>query len=102
MRFPHDAPQRKVLKTFEALGFHVIRTGTHIALARNNPDGTMTPLTIPHHPNSKARHCGPSAHRQESRVKSSCGYMRKYEEDMYRRAIVEQCPMQPSGTLHQL
>lgn len=53
MRFPHDAPQRKVLKTFEALGFHVIRTGTHIALARNNPDGTTTPLTIPHHPKLK-------------------------------------------------
>jgi len=41
MKFPHDAPQRRVLKTPEALGFHVVRTG--------NPDGTTTPLTMPNH-----------------------------------------------------
>ncbi len=31
MKFPHDAPQRKVL---EALGFQVVRTGNHIALIK--------------------------------------------------------------------
>lgn len=45
MKFPHDAPQRKVLKTLEALGFVVVRRGNHISLVRNSPDGTMTPLT---------------------------------------------------------
>lgn len=34
-------------KTLETLGFQVVRTGNHIALLRNNPDGTTTPLTIP-------------------------------------------------------
>lgn len=53
MKFPHDAPQKKVLKTFEALGFQVVRTGAHIALARSNPNGTTTPLTMPNHPKLK-------------------------------------------------
>ncbi|WP_292366977.1 MULTISPECIES: type II toxin-antitoxin system HicA family toxin [unclassified Methanoculleus] len=53
MKFPHDAPQRKVLKTLEALGFQVVRTGNHIALIRSNPDGTTTPLTMPNHPRLK-------------------------------------------------
>ncbi|MCT8337669.1 type II toxin-antitoxin system HicA family toxin [Methanoculleus sp. Afa-1] len=53
MKFPHDAPQRKVLKTLEALGFQVVRTGNHIALIRSNPDGTTTPLTMPNHPKIK-------------------------------------------------
>jgi len=53
MKFPHDAPQRKVLKTLEALGFQVVRTGNHIALIRSNPDGTTTPLTMPNHPKLK-------------------------------------------------
>lgn len=53
MKFPHDAPQRKVLKTLEVRGFQVVRTGNHIALVRDNPDGTTTPLTMPNHPNLK-------------------------------------------------
>lgn len=53
MKFPHDVPQRKVLKTLEALGFEVVRTGSHISLVRNNPDGTTTPLTMPNHPTIK-------------------------------------------------
>ena len=53
MKFPHDAPQRKVLKTLEALGFQVVRTGNHIALIRSHPDGTTTPLTMPNHPKIK-------------------------------------------------
>jgi len=53
MKFPHDAPQRKVLKTLEALGFQIVRTGNHIALIRSNPDGTTTPLTMPNHPKIK-------------------------------------------------
>ena len=53
MKFPHDVPQRKVLKAPGALRFEVVRTGNHIALVRNNPGGTTTPLTMPNHPKLK-------------------------------------------------
>lgn len=49
MKFPTDAPIRKVLKTLEKLGFETIRSGNHIAMVRNNPDGSRTPLTLPNH-----------------------------------------------------
>ena len=48
-RFPVDAPKRKVLKAFETLGFRLIREGNHLALLRENEDGTKTPMTIPNH-----------------------------------------------------
>lgn len=51
--FPVDAPIRKVVKTFEFLGFNVVREGNHIAMLRENPDGTRTPLTMPNHPTIK-------------------------------------------------
>ncbi|MGH8473750.1 MAG: type II toxin-antitoxin system HicA family toxin, partial [Gammaproteobacteria bacterium] len=35
------------VKTFEQLGFHVVREREHISMARDNPDGTQTPLTLP-------------------------------------------------------
>ena len=31
------------------LGFHLVREREHIALVRNNADGTRTPATIPNH-----------------------------------------------------
>ena len=52
-RFPADAPLRKVIATLEKLGFRLIREGTHIAMLRENSDGTGTPLTIPNHPTLK-------------------------------------------------
>ena len=39
-KFPVDAPIRKVVKSFELLGFNVVREGNHIAMLRENPDGT--------------------------------------------------------------
>ena len=48
-KFPADAPIRKVISTLELLGFRMIREGNHIAMMRENPDGTRTPLTIPNH-----------------------------------------------------
>ena len=48
-KFPVDAPIRKVINALEKLGFRKIREGNHIAMLRENPDGTNTPLTIPNH-----------------------------------------------------
>jgi predicted RNA binding protein YcfA (HicA-like mRNA interferase family) len=48
-KFPVDVPVDKVIKTFENLGFRLIREGNHIAMLRENQDGTRTPLTMPNH-----------------------------------------------------
>ncbi len=52
-KFPVDAPVRKVIKALEQLGFEKIREGNHIAMLRQNPDGTKTSLTMPNHPKIK-------------------------------------------------
>jgi len=52
-KFPVDAPVRKVIKALEQLGFEKIREGNHVAMLRQNPDGTKTPLTMPNHPKIK-------------------------------------------------
>lgn len=48
-KFPIDAPKRKAVKAFERLGFQIVREREHIAMLRNNPDGSSTPLTLPNH-----------------------------------------------------
>jgi predicted RNA binding protein YcfA (HicA-like mRNA interferase family) len=53
-KFPIDAPNRKVVNAFQALGFRLVREGNHIAMLRPNPDGTLTPLTMPNQPTLKS------------------------------------------------
>ncbi|OGQ00922.1 MAG: hypothetical protein A2Z51_01880 [Deltaproteobacteria bacterium RBG_19FT_COMBO_52_11] len=53
-KFPVDAPKRNVVKAFGILGFRMVREREHIAMERENPDGTKTPLTMPNHPKIKA------------------------------------------------
>ena len=48
-KFPTDAPIDQVIKALERLGFRLVRTGNHIAMVRDNPDGSRTPLTMPNH-----------------------------------------------------
>jgi len=53
-KFPVDAPKRRVLKALQRLGFALVQEREHIALVRQNPDGTRTPLTMPNHPTLKS------------------------------------------------
>ncbi len=53
-KFPVDAPKSRVVKTLKRLGFKLVREREHIAMVRENIDGTKTPLTMPNHPKLKS------------------------------------------------
>jgi hypothetical protein len=53
-KFPVDAPKKKAVRALESLGFRIVCEREHIAMLRENPDGTRTPLTMPNHPHIKA------------------------------------------------
>jgi hypothetical protein len=46
-KFPVDASKRRVIRTFQLLGFRIIREREHIVMVRENQDGTETPLVMP-------------------------------------------------------
>jgi len=48
-KFPVDAPQERVMRALQALGFEIVRRGNHLSLARTEPDGSVTPMTLPGH-----------------------------------------------------
>jgi len=48
-KFPVDAPKRKIIQALERLGFAIVREREHIAMIRENDDGSKTPLTMPNH-----------------------------------------------------
>jgi predicted RNA binding protein YcfA (HicA-like mRNA interferase family) len=53
-KFPIDAPKRKVVRTFEILGFRMVREKEHISMERENPDRTKTLLTLANHQKIKS------------------------------------------------
>ena len=54
IKFPVDAPKRRVIKALALLGFQMIKEAEHIGMLRVNSDGGKTPLTMPNHSHIKS------------------------------------------------
>ncbi len=52
-KFPVDPSKARVIRTLRSLGFQLVNEREHIAMLRQNADGTRTPLTMPNHPKIK-------------------------------------------------
>ena len=53
-KFPVDDSKRRVIRTFQLVGFQIIREREHIVMVRQNQDGTETPLVMPNHDKIKS------------------------------------------------
>ena len=49
VHFPVDALKLKVIKALEVLSFSLVREREHLAIVRENADGSKIPLTLPNH-----------------------------------------------------
>ena len=64
------------MRTLRALGFDLVREGEHVAMRRQNPNGTVTPLTMPNHSHLKGSTLRVICHQSDIRRED---FFRAYE-----------------------